>query len=49
MLVIDHDLGFITNICDRITVLDQGAVLAGHPGRDQRSTCDRGVSWLGHG
>ena len=28
VLVIDHDLGFITNICERITVLDQGAVLA---------------------
>lgn len=28
VLVIDHDLGFITNICDRITVLDQGEVIA---------------------
>jgi branched-chain amino acid transport system permease protein len=28
VLVIDHDLGFITNICDRITVLDQGRVIA---------------------
>jgi branched-chain amino acid transport system ATP-binding protein len=28
VLVIDHDLGFITNICEHITVLDQGAVLA---------------------
>ena len=28
VVVIDHDLGFITKICDRITVLDQGAVLA---------------------
>lgn len=28
VLVIDHDLGFITSICDRITVLDQGAVIA---------------------
>jgi branched-chain amino acid transport system permease protein len=27
VLVIDHDLGFITNICSRITVLDQGTVL----------------------
>ena len=27
VLVIDHDLGFITNICSRITVLDQGVVL----------------------
>jgi branched-chain amino acid transport system permease protein len=28
VLVIDHDLGFITNICERITVLDQGRVLS---------------------
>ncbi len=28
VLVIDHDLGFITNICEHITVLDQGVVLA---------------------
>jgi branched-chain amino acid transport system permease protein len=28
VLVIDHDLAFITNICEHITVLDQGAVLA---------------------
>lgn len=40
VLVIDHDLGFITNICEHITVLDQGRVLAaGTPleiQRDQR-------------
>jgi len=28
VLVIDHDLGFITNICEHVTVLDQGAILA---------------------
>ncbi len=28
VVVINHDLGFITKICDRITVLDQGAVSA---------------------
>jgi len=26
--VIDHDLGFITGICDRIYCLDQGEVIA---------------------
>jgi branched-chain amino acid transport system permease protein len=37
VLVIDHDLGFITNICEHITVLDQGAVLAeGTPDEVQR-------------
>ena len=28
VVVIDHDLGFITGICDRITCLDQGAIIA---------------------
>ena len=38
VLVIDHDLGFITNICDRITVLDQGKVIAeGTPAEVQRN------------
>ena len=37
VLVIDHDLGFITNICEHITVLDQGSVLAeGTPAEVQR-------------
>jgi branched-chain amino acid transport system permease protein len=28
VLVIDHDLGFVTDLCDHITVLDRGRVLA---------------------
>jgi branched-chain amino acid transport system permease protein len=37
VLVVDHDLGFITRICDFITVLDQGSVLAaGTPTEIQR-------------
>ncbi len=28
VIVIDHDLGFITGISDRIYVFDQGAVIA---------------------
>ncbi len=37
VLVVDHDLGFITRICDFITVLDQGSVLAaGTPAEIQR-------------
>ncbi|MFM2072637.1 MAG: hypothetical protein RLZZ623_2901, partial [Actinomycetota bacterium] len=37
VLVIDHDLGFITNICEHITVLDQGVVLSeGTPDEVQR-------------
>ena len=38
VLVIDHDLGFITNICEHITVLDQGVVIAdGTPEEVQRN------------
>ncbi len=38
VLVIDHDLGFITNICEHITVLDQGAVIAeGTPAEIQKN------------
>jgi branched-chain amino acid transport system ATP-binding protein len=37
VLVIDHDLHFITNICDRIHVLDQGRLIAtGTPAEIQR-------------
>ena len=36
VIVIDHDLGFITGICDRIYCLDQGEVIAvGDPGAIQ--------------
>ena len=28
MVVIDHDLAFITGVCDRIYCLDQGRVIA---------------------
>jgi branched-chain amino acid transport system permease protein len=36
VVVIDHDLGFITGICDRIYCLDQGTVIAtGTPGQIQ--------------
>jgi branched-chain amino acid transport system permease protein len=38
VLVIDHDLGFITNICEHITVLDQGSVIAeGSPAEIQKN------------
>ncbi len=38
VLVIDHDLHFITSICDRIHVLDQGRHIAsGTPEEIQRN------------
>lgn len=37
VIVIDHDLSFITGVCDRITVLDHGEVIAdGTPQQIQR-------------
>jgi branched-chain amino acid transport system permease protein len=49
VLVIDHDLHFITTICDRIYVLDQGRVIA--HGRPEEIKADAGVrrAYLGTG
>ena len=39
VLLIDHNMALIMDVCDRIHVLDQGATLAaGHAGRDPRAT-----------
>jgi branched-chain amino acid transport system ATP-binding protein len=41
ILLVEHDAGFVMDQCDRVVVLDQGAVLAeGHPDEIQR---DAGV------
>ena len=40
LIIVEHDLDFIKNICDRLTVLDQGRVLGdgtvAEIGRDAR-------------
>jgi branched-chain amino acid transport system permease protein len=41
VLVIDHDLHFVTNVCDRIFVLDQGRVIA--HGTPEEIQADHGV------
>lgn len=47
VLVIDHDLHFIINICDRIYVLDRGRVIAeGTPGEIQANPAVQ-VAYLG--
>ncbi len=51
VVVIDHDLAFITGICDRIYCLDQGAVIAeGTPAEIQANPhVQAGVPRLGGG
>lgn len=47
VVVIDHDLHFITNVCNRIYVLDQGAVIAeGTPGEIRENQAVQ-VAYLG--
>jgi branched-chain amino acid transport system ATP-binding protein len=47
VVVIDHDLGFITGICDRITCLDQGAIIATGTPDEVRSNPDVISAYLG--
>ncbi len=47
VLVIDHDLRFITDICDRIYVLDQGRVIAHGTAEDVRSDPRVRAAYLG--
>ncbi len=47
VVVIDHDLHFITNVCDRIYVLDQGAVIAEGTPREIRENQAVQIAYLG--
>lgn len=47
VLVIDHDLRFITTICDRIYVLDQGEVIAHGTAEEVRSDPRVRAAYLG--
>lgn len=47
VLVIDHDLGFITGICDRITCLDQGQIIATGTPDEVRRNPDVMSAYLG--
>ncbi len=47
VLVIDHDLGFITGICDEITVLDRGRVLACGTPDEIRANANVRAAYLG--
>jgi branched-chain amino acid transport system permease protein len=47
VIVIDHDLGFITGICDRIYCLDQGQVIAVGTPAEIQSNPDVQAAYLG--
>src|SRR6185503_19032464 len=47
VLLIDHNMGLILEICDRIHVLDQGATLAEGTPADIRANLDVTAAYLG--
>jgi len=47
VLLIDHNMGLIMEICDRIHVLDQGRTLAEGTPRDIRANLDVAAAYLG--
>jgi len=47
VLLIDHNMGLIMEICDRIHVLDQGRTLAEGTPADIRANLDVGAAYLG--
>jgi len=47
VLLIDHNIGLIMEICDRIHVLDQGRTLAEGTPVEIRSNLDVGAAYLG--
>jgi branched-chain amino acid transport system ATP-binding protein len=47
VLLIDHNMGLIMGICDRIHVLDQGRTLAEGTPADIRGNLDVGAAYLG--
>ena len=47
VLLIDHNMALVMNVCDRIYVLDQGRVLAGGPPEEIRANLDVAAAYLG--
>ena len=47
VLLIDHNMALIMDICDRIHVLDQGRTLAEGTPRDIRANLDVAAAYLG--
>jgi ABC-type branched-subunit amino acid transport system ATPase component len=49
MLIVEHDLEFIKDICDSLTVLDQGEVVASGPTQDVQANPRVKEAYLSHG
>jgi len=47
VLLIDHNMALIMDVCDRIQVLDQGRVLAEGTPADIRANLDVAAAYLG--
>jgi ABC-type branched-subunit amino acid transport system ATPase component len=47
VLLIDHNMALIMDVCDRIQVLDQGRVLAEGTPADNRANLDVAAAYLG--
>jgi ABC-type branched-subunit amino acid transport system ATPase component len=47
VLLIDHNVGLIMDVCDRVVVLDQGMVLAEGTPAEIRSNLDVAAAYLG--
>jgi ABC-type branched-subunit amino acid transport system ATPase component len=47
VLLIDHNMALVMDVCDRIYVLDQGRMLAGGPPDEIRANLDVAAAYLG--
>ena len=49
LLIVEHDLDFIRDICDSLTVLDQGQVVASGPAAEVQNSAKVKEAYLNHG
>jgi branched-chain amino acid transport system ATP-binding protein len=47
VLLIDHNMALVMDVCDRVYVLDQGRMLAGGPPAEIRANLDVAAAYLG--
>ena len=48
LLIVEHDLDFIKDLCDSLTVLDQGHIVASGPTRDVQNDPRVRDAYLSH-